>query len=207
MVRRIRTRVVLGTRETPKFVSKEFYDMMELFTSIYQYDFRLRPTTIRYAIPGHMVVERSWNECKNYEIDIDDALWVPICHRRHQLESKVYKTTEPKRDYDRFQVITEEYSSAYYLLTPNAQFYDTAIFTDWSTKYILHNNIMWRVEMRKVNVDPHNTNHSIWFFCKPRYQVELCCMHDFREKKDELLSAIRAFLPRNYRWDSIMMSG
>lgn len=207
MVKRIRTRVVLGTRETPKFVSKQFYDTMELFTSVYQYDFRLRPTTIRYAIPTHMVVERSWNECKNYEIDIDDSIWVPICHRRNQVDSKIYKFAEPKHDLDRFQIITEEYSSSYYLLTPNAQFYDTAIFTDWSTKYILHDNIMWRVEMRKVHVDPHNTNHSIWFFCKPRYQVELCCMHDFREKTDQLTQAIQTFLPRNYRWDSIMTSG
>lgn len=207
MVKRVRTRVVFGTRETPKFVSKEFYDTMEVYTSIYQYDIRLRPTTIRYSIPGHMVVERYWEQCKNYEIDIDDALWVPTCHRRNQLDSNIYKSKEPKHDYDRFQVITEEYSNSYYLLTPNAQFFDTAIFTDWNTKYLLYNNIMWRVEMRKVNIDPHNTNHSIWFFCKPRYQVELWCLHDYRTNKEELLTAIKAMLPRNYRWDSTMTFG
>lgn len=204
---RIRTRIILGTRETPKFVSKEFFEQMELFTSMYQYDFRLRPTTIRYAIPGHMVVERHWNECKNYEIDIDDGLWVPTCHRRNQLEAKTYKTKEPKRDFDRFQVITEEYSSAYYLLTPNAQFYDTAVFMDWATKYMLYDGVLWRVEMRKVHVDPHNTNHSVWFFCRPKYQIELCAMKDFREEKTRLLQSINALLPRPHRLESFQISG
>lgn len=201
MVRRDRTRIVLGTRETPSFVSREFYEAMEAYTSIYQYDIRLRPNTVRYRIPAHMVVERIWNpKAEFYEIDVDDSLWVPTCHRRTILDRKTYVSREPKSHLDRFQIYTEEHSQTYYLLTPNAKYYDTSIYIDWSTRFLLYNNIVWRVDMKQVHCDPHNTAHTSWFFSHPKYSVELTTNINFNSGlHGNLLEALNNMLPRAFR--------
>lgn len=203
MVKRTRTRIVMGTRETPNFVSRSFYQDMETFCSIYQYDFRLRPNTVRYFIPKHMVVERIWDECDFYYIDIDDSLWIPTCHRRKTLDKITFDLPEPKNGFDRFQCYTEEYSCSYYLLTPQAKFYDTAIFVDWSTRFLLYNDIVWRVDLKQIHVDPHNAAHTVWFFSHPKYSVEVTALKDFRGPNQEktLQDIVKTMIPRSYRWD------
>jgi hypothetical protein len=174
---------------------------MEAYTSIYQYDIRLRPNTIRYRIPAHMIVERVWSpKADIYEIDIDDSLWVPTCHRRSVLDRTTYINREPKSNLDRFQVFTEEYSQSYYLLVPNAKYYDTAIFIDWSTRFLMYNDIVWRIDMKQVHCDPHNTAHTSWFFSHPKCSVELTANVDFRDGQNgNLVDVINILLPRSFR--------
>ena len=202
MVKRIQTRVVFGTRETPNYVSKSFWDTMESFCSLYQYEFRLRPNTVRYYIPSHMVVDRIWQDCQQYYIDIDDSLWIPTCNRKNVLERTVHISSEPKQDFDRFQVTTEEVSQGYYLLTPDAKFYHTYILKEWSTRFLYYNDIVWKIEMSQVYMDPHNSGHTIWLFSHPKYSVEMTAFADFRgPNQDETIQTIvQNLLPEIYRW-------
>lgn len=194
----IRTRIVLGSRATPKFVTKEFYEAMHLITSTFQYDFTLRPTTIEYKIPNHMVVER-WETYPHYSIQVCDSVNIPMCHKHRVLHMETYKHREPKLNFDRFRVYTEAYSNDYYLLTPTAQYYDTAIYQEWEVRHLVYDNILWDVHFRQVYVDPHNTKHTIWFFSQPKYQIELISNHDYRTKPAELKKAVIAIIPRSFR--------
>lgn len=192
------TRIVLGTRATPKFVTKEFYDAMHIITSTFQYDFTIRPVTIKYKIPSHMVVERS-EIYPEYYIEVCDSIRVPLCRKRKILEYNTYKYKQPKLNFDRFRIYTEEIVEDYYLLVPNAQYYDTAIYKEWEVRHLLYNNVLWDIHFKQVFVDPHDTRHNIWFFSQPKYQIELIAEQDFRENELELKNAIMNIIPRAFR--------
>lgn len=201
MVKRIQTRVVFGTRETPLFVSKAFWEAMENFCSIYQYEFRLRPNTVRYFIPNHMVVDRMWTSCDQYYIDIDDSLWIPTCTRKNILDKTIHMSGQALHDFDRFQVTTEEVSQSYYLLTPDAKFYHTYIIKEWSTRFLYYEDIVWKVEMSQVYMDPHHAGHTIWFFSHPKYSVEMTAYIDLRgpNQDERIQTIVQNLLPRLYR--------
>jgi hypothetical protein len=194
----IRTRVVLGGRDTPRFVSKEFYDAMHFVTAQYQVDFTLKPNTVEYKIPAHMVVER-WEPFPSYSIQLNDCIGVPMCHKRRTLDAHTYVHREPKLNFDRFRVITEEYSNAYFLLTPNASYFDTAIYKDWEVRHVIYNDVIWDIHFKQVFVDPHNTRSTIWFYSHPKYQIEMIAYQDYRANDPELKQAIMSMLPSSFR--------
>lgn len=197
----IRTRIVLGSRETPDFVPKDFFDAMQAVTTMYQIDFKLMPTTIRYYIPKHMIVERNFYHIDRYSIELDDATHTPYCNRVQYLRKHTFKRRIPGHTFDRFKWTTEQYYDDYYLLTPNAMYYNIEIFQEWSVSYVLYHNVLWQVHFRQVSVDPHDTSQVIWFHSKPKYQIELICYEDFRGRERELKKAVLAILPRAFRWD------
>lgn len=202
------TRVVLGTRETPSFVSKDFYNLMQTLVASYATDTFLHPTTIRYYVPAHFVVERWWYNFDRYEIDLDDAHLVPRCRRRKVLNRLVYKHHVPMHAFDRMLVTTERcVNDDYYLLVPNASYYHTTIFKDWNESHVYYNGFLWNIHFRNVFVDPHETSSSTWFFSTPRYQIELTTAQDFSENNNQLKDALLQILPRAFRWDSATMSG
>jgi hypothetical protein len=194
----IQTRVILGTSETPSFVSKEFYDVMHLNASVYQYDYTLRPDSIEYKIPAHMVVER-FQARDRYSIFVTDTVDVPFCMRKTCLDVWTFVHKTPKYNFDRFRVYTEDVDHHYFLLTPNARYYDTVIYKNTETRHLIHNNILWDVTFREVYVDPHDTRQTLWFFSHPKYQVELSAEHDFRKEETDLKIAIMAILPNTFR--------
>lgn len=194
----LRTRVMLGSRTSHKFVSKEFFDSMNTVVAAYQHDFTLRPTTIEYRVPPHMVVERH-EVYPQYGIQICDSVEVPMCHKYKILQSDTYHHKQPKLNFDRFRIITELYSDDYYLLVPHAQYYDTAIYKDWMVRHLIYDHVLWHVHFRQVYVDPHDTRQTIWFFSHPKYQIELIAYHDYRQDQDTLKKAIMQMLPRTFR--------
>lgn len=195
----LRTRVLLGSRASHKFVSKEFYDAMHFITAQYQHDFTLRPTTIEYKVPAHMVVERQ-EVYPHYAIQVCDSVEIPLCHKSKILEADTYMHRQPKLNFDRFRVITELYSDDYYLLVPHAQYYDTCIYKDWTVRHLIYDDVVWHIHFKQVFVDPHDTRQTIWFFSEPKYQIELIAYTDFRgEDVSKLKKAIMQFLPRSFR--------
>jgi hypothetical protein len=194
----LRTRVVLGSRETHKFVSKEFYDAMHMVAAAYQMDFTLRPTTIEYKIPPQMVVERE-EVYPFYGIQVCDSVDIPICHKYKILEADTYLRRQPKLNFDRFRIMTELFSNDYYLLVPHAQYYDTCIIKDWTIRHINYDDVMWEIHFKQVYVDPHDSRHTIWFFSQPKYQIELISYHDYRQDVASLKKAILHMLPRSFR--------
>lgn len=202
------TRVVLGTRETPSYVSADFYDLMQTLVASYALDTYLHPTTIRYYVPTHFVVERWWDDFDKYEMDLDDTYLVPRCRRRKVLNRLVYKHHVPMHAFDRMTVTTERcIDDSYYLLVPNALYYHTTIFREWNESHIYYNGMLWNVHFRHVYVDPHEKSSSTWFYGTPRFQIELTSSQDFSNNRNGLKEALLQILPRAFRWDSTTMSG
>lgn len=196
------TRVRLGCKEFPKFVSKKFYDLMLEKVSLYQLDHHLHPNTIKYYVPAHQVVERKsrFLNATRYEIHLDDAKKKPRCYRYKEIFKEIYQLL-PKKETKLLTVTVEEFCDEYYLLVPNAGYYNTQIYCSWDEKYIIYDNVIWSVHFREVYVDPHDASQSIWFTGTPKYQIELCTEADLTSDTDYLKRAIMAILPRSYLWD------
>jgi hypothetical protein len=187
----IRTRVLLGCKEFPKFVSKQFYELMIGKIALY-----------KYFIPSHLVVERKTRyltDCR-YEVHLDDAKKKPRCHRFRELFREIYQLL-PKKDTKMLTVVVEDYCDEYYLLVPGAGYYNTQIYCNWDEKYILYENNVWSIHFREVYVDPHDSSQSIFFTGTPKYQIELCTEMDTRNDLDYLKRAIMAILPRSHLWE------
>lgn len=205
------TRIVLGSRETPRFVDKAFYDAVQQFVSIFQggdpVEFH---DTIQYFVPKHMVVERVngvFNDNDSYEISLDDHRMVPICRRRKKYHKIIFKLKHPRSCFDRMQVVTERVNTAYFLLLPNSAYYNTEIWTNWKQSYVWYNNHQWYINFRQVYVDPHETSETVWFFSKPKYQIEITTNQDFSEREADLKQALLAIIPRAFRWEPHGISG
>lgn len=198
----IRTRVILGSTETPKYVSKDFFDAMQLFCVTYQFDVILHPTTVCYSVAPHHVVERltDWENTEDYEIELDDCKLIPTCLRRKPISTSIYKRKNYMRGFDRMTIYTENYSKFYYLLTPDAGYYNAEVYTEWNESRLTVDGITWKVHFKQVYVDPHNTSHTIWFVGKPKYKIELECNHDFTGREHALRRALYMLTPRDYRW-------
>lgn len=197
----IRTRIILGSRQTPRFVPKDFFDAMQAVSTLYQFESTMSPTTIRYHVPRHMVVERKHQNIDHYFIDLDDAKGVPSCSKIQYLQTHTFKRRIPGHVFDRFRCITEEYHDDYYLLTPNATYYNIEIFQEWSCSHVLYHDVVWSIHFRQVFVDPHDTSHTIWFHGIPKYQIEIIANKDFRQDQKGLKNAVLSILPRAFRWD------
>jgi hypothetical protein len=197
----VKTRIVLGCRDTPRFVSKEFFDAMQLTTRTFQTDVIIRPDTIRYYIPEHFIAKTWQGNWGSFSIDLDDANLTPLCRKRTILSSHKYKHKIPRAAFDRFIVTTEQQSYKHFLLLPNARYIHTVIYKDWNTSILLYGGFFWEVHFRKVYTDPHDTSHNIWFFSQPKYHIEICTWQDFRGREADLKKAIIAILPRAFRWE------
>lgn len=197
----IKTIVTLGTRETPNFVSYEFYDAVKFVCAVNAYDVTFLPNTIRYFVPPHQVIERTYQQCQEYVVDLDDANLQPRCERRNTLKSVTWKHKTPNAVFDRMKVKTVETHSDYFLMLPNASFYHTEIFTDISVSHLLYQGVVFTVHFRRVFTDPHDTSHSIWFYGSPKYQIEIQCGMDFRSNTKFLYQALTHILPRAFKLD------
>jgi hypothetical protein len=205
----VRTRLTLGTRDTPRFVSEAFYDAMQSLCQAWQYDVSFYPTTIMYQIPGHMVVERTPGihlqpPIDRYDVSLDDTSGIPRCKRTAILGKNTFRRKIPGNGFDRIEWTTEGCTFSYFLLTPDAMFIGAEIFTDWYKYHIIHRNVIWYVHFRKVYVDPYDVANTIWFYGSPKFQVELITEEDFRDRPRELKAALSAILPRAFRWESPM---
>lgn len=194
------TSILLGTRETPRFVSKEFYDAVQFTTVVNQFDCTMHPDTIRYFVPLHCVVERSEVPFEEYIVELNDADSIPRCRRRSTLQKDVYKLKQPSNTFDRMEVLTQNTSGMYFLLLPNAAYYHTEIWTDWNTSHVMYNGVVWDIHFRKVFVDPHSCREAVWFTNRPRFQIQLETRQDFRHHSAELKKAVLAILPRAFKW-------
>lgn len=201
----VRTRITLGTRTTPRFVSERFYHTMKDMVVLYQIDCCLRPSTVAYQIPNHMVVERPPTEPvgshRFYEVHLDDTCSFPRCrqHDIHKMTS--FRKRVANEDFDRFRWCTEQFDSRYYMTVPNAMYHNVEIYTDWSISWLLYDSHIWEVHFRKVFVDPYDSSHTIWFHSTPKYQIILITEQDFRGRELELKQAMISLLPRAFRWD------
>lgn len=200
----ITTSVVLGTRETPGYVSYEVFDAIKFMCAINSVDVTFKPNTIRYFVPFHSVVERGFPPFQEYMIDVDDAYLVPGCTRRNRLHCEVWKHKTPNPLFDRLTINTYETESPYFLVLPNATYYHTAIYTDQSTSHLVYSGMDFKVNFSLVYVDPHDTDHTIWFSGKPKYRVEITSNQDFRGNRRALLRrAITTMLPRAFKLDTV----
>ena len=160
------------------------------------------PDTIRYYVSGHFVVG-SQNERHNiWSVDIDDTHQVPRCGRSFILSRLKYSHRRPQRDFDLLSIVTEHYDGQYFLMLPNARYHHTTIYKEWSYFMLMLDEQIWEIHFRKVYVDPHDLNHNLWYFSKPKYQVEFRTDQDFRNKETELKKAILMMIPRAFRWAS-----
>lgn len=197
----VRTRVILGCRETPRFVSESFFDAVKCLSRAYQFEDRMFPTSINYHIPNHMVVERLYSNIDFYDILLDDTVGVPRCRRTRTIYKKVYKRNVVSNSFDRFQVHIEDHKTGYYLMTPDVMFHAVEIFTDWSCSSILINGVVWYVHFRKVFVDPYDTSNTIWFHTKPKFQIEIVSHQNMTGRDQELKRVIASLIPRSFRWE------
>jgi hypothetical protein len=198
MVKFIQTKIVLGTGDTPSFVSKEFFEAMHFVTSEFQFDFSLRPTTIEYRIPAFMVVERE-EIYPHYSIQVSDSIEIPMCFKKQILCADTYLHKTAKSNFDRFRVLTEKCDDAYYLLVPHAQYFDTCIYKDWTIRHVVFDSIHWEIHFKQVYVDPHDTKYTVWFYSHPKYRVEMIARYDFREEHKRLKASVMSMLPRSFR--------
>lgn len=198
----IRTRVTLGTRDTPHFVPFDFFDAMKLVTATNSFDVVFQPDTIRYFVPAHNVIERLYPEFQEYIVELNDAYYQPICVRRNTLEKLVFKMKTPSQAFDRMEILTEETEHHYFLLLPNASYYHTVIWKDRVIYYVMYEDRTFCVKFRSVFVDPHSNRTHVWFNGKPQYQIEISCEADFRGNLRYLKRVLMAILPRAFKWDT-----
>lgn len=199
----VTTSVVLGTRETPGFVSYEFYNAVKFLCAINAADVTFDPNTIRYYVPSYSVIERHGPLYEEYIVELDDAHLKPTCLRRNRLDREIWKHKTPNATFDRMSISTFEWDSHYFLLLPNASYYNTCIYTDQSTSHLVYAGYDFKVHFSRVFVDPHDTKHSIWFLGTPKYRVEITSNHDFRQNKLFLRRAITSILPRAFKLDTL----
>ena len=197
------TSIVLGTRDTPGFVSYEFFDAVKFLAAINAVDVTFSPNKIRYYVPPYSVIERSQHPYQEYIIDLDDAHLIPTCTRRNKIGREVWKHKTPNSVFDRMTICTYEWQPHYFLLLPKATYYHTCIFTDQSTSHIVFSGIEFQIRFSRVYVDPHDTAHSVWFSGTPKYRIEITCNQDFRQNMTFLRRAIASMLPRAFKLDTL----
>jgi hypothetical protein len=198
----IRTSVTLGTRETPHFVTQAFFDAMQLVCATNSFDFMFQPSTIRYFVPAHGVIERTFPvPFQEYYIDLNDACPTPICTRRNVLDKTVFKMKMPSRAFDRMEIVTEHTEHQYFLMLPNCAYYHTEVLTERVVYYLMYEQYTFCVNFRRVHVDPHSNLTHVWFNGKPQFQIEITCQEDFRANPRYLKRALLAILPRAFKWD------
>lgn len=193
------TKLFLGTRETPKYVSEDFYNCVKMACVINQFDHQMHPDTVRYFVPSHQVVERP-TAYQEYVIEVDDETLHPRCVRRSIIKRETMKFHFPSHCFDRVDIYYEDQSFKYFLLLPSAGFYHTEIWTQWDTSFIEFEGLVWLVDFRRVYTDPHDTNHSIWYSGKPKYQIQITCRENFQDRPTDLKRSLAAILPRAFRW-------
>lgn len=191
----IQTRIILGTRESPRFVLSSFYHEFKRRMELYQFDYTLMPATIRYYVSPQFVIERTFQSINSYEIEIDDECLVPHCLRRQYVNANTFMLPQPNRSMDRVTVITENVDDGYFLCLPSAVYFNSNIFRDWFISHLLLDGETWDVHFRHVYVDPHDTRETVWFSTTPRYQIELRTFQDFRERRHDLQECLSAILP------------
>lgn len=190
----IQTRCVFGTRESPRFVSKEFYEATKRRIELFQFDFTLMPSTIRYYLPPAFVIGNN-TDFDSFEIEVDDQCLTPHCLRRAFLERKVYTFQQPNHRLDKISTVTEHVRDDYFLCLPNAVYFNSNVFTDWMVSHLLMDGETWDVHFRQVFVDPHDTRETIWFHSSPRYQIEVRTFQDFRNRETQLKDSLSLLLP------------
>lgn len=198
----IRTRVTLGTNETPQFVRKDFFESVKAMTQLYTaYQKNEMPSTIRYFVPGHFVIGSPSEIYNVFTVDLDDERLVPRCHKTRILSRIKFKHRRPQHAFDRFTTVTENATDRYFLLLPNARYHHTIVYRDWVYFVLLLDGHVWEIHFRHVYTDPHDLNHNLWFFSKPKYQIEMKTDQDFRNRDTDLKKAILLMIPRAFRWE------
>lgn len=196
----VETRVILGCRETPQFVKEEFFHVIEDFVKLYSQQHSPLPRTVRYYIPDHFVINPR-KGFKNFHIDVDDENHIPICEQFTVLSRLRFKHRIPRHEFDRMTVVTEERTRKYFMLLPNSRFHHTTIYNERKCYWLLYDGIWWTFHFRQVYTDPHDLNHNIWYFSKPKYQIEINTQQDFRGRDGELKKALFRMMPRAFRWE------
>jgi hypothetical protein len=198
----IRTRVTLGTRETPQFVREDFYESVKTMTAMYSHNEPVvMPDTIRYYVPRHFIIGAEDMAYNSYMIDVDDEQMIPRCKVTRILSRLKFKHKRPQEAFDRFTTITENFAKRYFLVLPNARYHHTIVYRNWVYFVLLLDGHIWEIHFRQVHTDPHDLNHNLWFFSKPKYQIEMQTNQDFRNKDAELKRAILLMIPRAFRWE------
>ena len=192
----IETRVILGRRETPSFVSKEFYDAMLSLSEAQSLDEMHHVDTITYHIPSAFVA--SPEPCL-HTIRIDGQTRMPFCRRATVLHKLRFRYKRPRMGFDRFTVTTEDSSNAYFSLLPHARYDNVQVFTHQRSFRFLFHDREWLVLYRHVFLDPHDYSQTLWLCHQPKYQVELRCLEDLREHHMELRAAVSCFIPSSFR--------
>jgi len=198
----VETRIILGSRETPQFVTDEFFNAMKDYVKLYSVPelTSMLPDTVRYYVPEHFVINPRQG-FRNFQVDVDDNYQTPACEQSVILSRLRFKHRVPKREFDRMTVVTELRIREYYLLLPNARYHHTTIFKNWERYWLLFNDQYYAFNFRQVYTDPHDLNHNIWYFSKPKYQIEITTNQDFRGKDVELKRALIRMMPRAFRWE------
>lgn len=203
MVAQYETTVVIGSKDHPRFVPKSFYDIMMEKTALYQLDHILHADTIKYYIPAHQVVERkaTFREECQYSISVTDTDKKPKCHRSKLLHREIYQMLPRKAHKYLLDVSFREVCRQYFLLVPNAGYFNTEIYKNWDEKFVLYDDRIWTINFRHVYVDPYDSSECVWFAGTPKYQVYICCQENLLDSKEYLQQAILALLPRSHLWE------
>jgi len=197
----IGTRIVLGSRETPSYVSKEFHDCLKMMTGLFRVGRTTTADHIIYHVPQHFIASKSREEFDYYSICLDDSNSIPECVQRTILSKQRYtqKLAASRPGFDKMTVYTERSSDEYFLLLPNARFDHTEIHKQEETHVLEIDGNYWYVNFLQAFVDPHDTASTIWFFSQPRYQVEITTSQDFRQRPDDLKDSLRMLIPRIFQ--------
>lgn len=190
------TRIVLGSRDTPQFVDKAFFESMQALVAVSSIDRVEHPSSVHYWVPRHFVACPNRDDYDIYKIFVDDEILLPGCQRRSTLAKYKYKYHRPRVGFDRFTVTVSETSDDYFLLLPNAIYENTRIHQNEVSYMCVFDDVRWIVYFRQVHVDPHDLNHSLWFFSHPKYQVELVADTDCRSQVKDLLNLL---IPKTLR--------
>jgi len=190
------TRILLGCRETPQFVTKEFHDAMLLVSAAQAHDSILHTDTIAFHVPAAFV---ACPEERDFTIRIDDVDRVPYCKGVKLLGKWKYRYKRPRVGFDRYTVYVENVVDDYFALLPHARYDDVVIHREQQSFLIVSDGMDWLVVYRQVFCDPHTTTQSIWFAASPKYQIEIRCRHDFRQDQPRLQALLSRFLPSSFR--------
>ena len=190
------TRILLGCRETPSFVTQEFYAAMMALSSVQSFDAMNHTDVITYHIPRAFVARK---EDMDYTIRLDDVDRVPYCRVVKTLQKWRYRYKRARRGFDRYTVFHEYADDEYFALLPHARYDDVWIYRNQQSFMLLHHDIQWLIIYREVFVDPHTTDQSIWFASTPKYQIEIRCRRDFREEQTRLQLLLQTFIPSSFR--------
>ena len=197
----VRTIITLGSQTTPSFVSKEFYDMMDRVTETFQFDYIMKPTTIRYGIGKSNVVERIADEYQYYTMDLDDVHLIPRCERSSKLKKTIYKKRTPNNNFDRVSVVTENMCPDYFLLIPGSMYHEVLIYKHWIVRYLTYDGHVWEIHFRQVFVDPYDTSATIWFLGHAKFQIVIITNQIFDNREQDFKKALFQIIPEAFHLD------